>query len=111
MLAFCWSHFRRQFYDIAKSGNAPFAAAALDKIGELYGLEADIRTADERRSARMAHSKPLVDALKAWLGEQLTKLSKAPALADPRSLADRINELEAERRSIEGKLPSRVSVP
>ena len=83
-LAFCWSHFRRQFYDIAKSGNAPIAAAALDKIGELYGLEADIRgrTADERRSARMAHSKPLVDALKAWLDEQLAKLSKASALAE-----------------------------
>ena len=83
-LAFCWAHFRRQFYDIAKTGNAPIAAAALDKIGELYGLEADIRgrTADERRSARMARSKPLVDALKAWLDEQLAKLSKGSALAE-----------------------------
>ncbi len=81
-LAFCWSHFRRRFYDIAKSGNAPIAAAALDKIGELYGLEADIRgrTADERRSARMEHSKPLVDALKAWLGEQLGKASAASSM-------------------------------
>lgn len=83
-LAFCWAHVRRQFYDIAKSGNAPIAAAALDKIGELYGIETDIRgrTADQRRSARMARSKPLVDALKAWLGEQLEKLSKGSALAE-----------------------------
>ena len=26
MLAYCWAHFRRQFYDIAKGGNAPIAA-------------------------------------------------------------------------------------
>jgi transposase len=28
VLAHCWSHFRRQFYDIAKGGNAPIASEA-----------------------------------------------------------------------------------
>jgi Transposase IS66 family len=35
-----------------------------------------------RGSARIARNKPLVDALKAWLGEQLAKLSKGSALAE-----------------------------
>ncbi len=30
MLALCWSHFRRRFYDIAKGGNAPIASEALE---------------------------------------------------------------------------------
>ena len=34
-LAFCWSHFRRRFYDIAKGGNAPIAAEALERIAKL----------------------------------------------------------------------------
>lgn len=78
-LAYCWSHFRRQFYDLAKGGNAPIATAALDKIGALYGIEDDIRgqPADTRRKARQERTKPLVDALKTWLGEQLPKLPRA----------------------------------
>ena len=77
-LAYCWSHFRRQFYDIAKGGHAPVATAALDKIGALYGIEDEIRgrSAEVRRDARQARSKPLADALKTWLDEQLVKLPR-----------------------------------
>lgn len=38
-LALCWSHFRRRFYEIAKSGNAPIASEALVRIGALYAIE------------------------------------------------------------------------
>ena len=53
-LALCWSHFRRRFYDIAKGGNAPIANEALQRIGVLYEIEADIRgrASDERRAVR-----------------------------------------------------------
>jgi transposase len=83
-LAYCWSHFRRQFYDLAKGGNAPIATAALDKIGALYGIEDEIRgsSADERRAVRQARTKPLVDALKTWLGEQLAKLPRSATTAE-----------------------------
>jgi transposase len=83
MLAFCWSHFRRQFYDIAKGGNAPIASEALDRIGALYGIESDIRgrTADARRIARQARSNPLVETLKTWLTEQLAKLPRSSETA------------------------------
>ena len=83
-LAFCWAHFRRRFYDIAKGGNAPIATEALDKIGALYAIEANIRgrSADHRLAARVERARPLVDALKTWLGEQLARLSKGSPLAD-----------------------------
>ena len=72
-LAFCWSHFRRRFYDIAKGGNAPIASETLDRIGHLYAIEAEIQgqSADQRREQRQARAKPLVDALKSWLERQL----------------------------------------
>jgi hypothetical protein len=34
-LAFCWAHLRRRFYDLAKSGNAPIASEALERIAAL----------------------------------------------------------------------------
>ena len=82
-LAYCWSHFRRRFYDLAKGGNAPIASAALDKIGALYGIEAEIRgsDADARRTVRQERTRPLVDALKRWLAEQRCKLPRASETA------------------------------
>src|SRR6202011_3508912 len=42
-LAFCWAHWRRRFYEIAKAGSAPIAEEALRRIAELYKIEAQIR--------------------------------------------------------------------
>ncbi|MEQ1517892.1 MAG: IS66 family transposase [Usitatibacteraceae bacterium] len=83
-LAFCWSHFRRQFYDIAKGGNAPIAREALDRIGALYGIETEIRgqSADQRRSERQAQTLHLVEDLKTWLGLQLTKVPRRAPIAE-----------------------------
>lgn len=82
-LALCWSHFRRRFYDIAKSGNAPIATEVLTRISELYEIEAEIRghSAEERRAVRQARSKDLVDALGMWLEEQLARVSKSSTIA------------------------------
>jgi len=74
-LAFCWSHVRRGFYDLAKA-KAPIAIEALKRIAALYAIEADIRgkTATDRRSARQAESKPLIVELRVWFEAQLAKL-------------------------------------
>lgn len=40
-MAFCWSHFRRKFYELAQSGPAPIATEALARIAALYQVEAD----------------------------------------------------------------------
>lgn len=83
-LAFCWSHFRRRFYDIAKGGNAPIATEALERIGELYKIEAEIRgrSPDERRTQRQGRTKPLVDNLKIWLEQQLARVSGRSQIAE-----------------------------
>ena len=83
-LAFCWSHFRRRFYDIAKGGNAPIAGEALDKIGALYAIEAEIRgrSVAERRQERQARTRPLVEELRPWLEAVLARISGRSPLAE-----------------------------
>jgi transposase len=51
-LAFCWSHVRRRFYELAAAGPAPIASEAMERIGRLYAIEKDIRgrSAEERRT-------------------------------------------------------------
>jgi transposase len=82
-LAFCWAHWRRRFYEIAKGGPAPIAEEALRRIAELYRIETQVRgwSAAERQSVRQAESKPLVAALKAWLQTQLARASAKSAIA------------------------------
>jgi transposase len=82
-LAFCWAHTRRKFYDIHVATKSPLAAQALRRIAELYAIEADIRgqTADERRTIRQERSRPLVEAMQAWLTETLDRISGRSALA------------------------------
>jgi transposase len=80
-LAFCWAHLRRHFFDIAKGGDAPIAGEALERIAALYAIEKTIRgeSAEARRTVRQERSKPLVVALKAWLEQELARVSgKAP---------------------------------
>src|SRR5206468_9624014 len=83
ILAFCWAHWRRRFYEIAKAGSAPIAEEALQQIAELYKIEAQIRgnSAEERRAVRQAESRPLAAALKAWLQAQLVRASAKSAIA------------------------------
>ena len=74
-LAFCWSHLRREFYDLAKAG-ASIAIEALSRIAALYQIEAKIRgtSAAHRLAVRQAETRPLVDELHAWFTDQLPKL-------------------------------------
>jgi transposase len=83
-LAFCWSHVRRPFYELAQSGPAPIAAEALVRIAALYRIESEIRgrSADERRAVRQARSRPLVEAFEPWLREKLALVSQKSKLAE-----------------------------
>jgi transposase len=83
ILAFCWAHWRRRFYEIAKAGAAPIAAETLRRMAEIYAIEARIRgkSADERRAARQGESKPLVADLKTWLEGQLARVSAKSVIA------------------------------
>jgi transposase len=81
--AFCWAHWRRQWFDLAKSSPAPIAAEALQRIAELYRIEAEIRgtSAEERRTVRQQKAGPLVAAMKAWLEKTLAQVSRGSTLA------------------------------
>ena len=83
-LAFCWSHWRRQFHKLAITGPAPIADEALARIGQLYAIEARIRGREpaERRAVRQAEAKPLVEALGTWLEVQLRGVSAKAPIAD-----------------------------
>ena len=80
-IAYCWSHARRQFYDLALKAKAPVAQEALRRIAALYAIEAELRgSPPERRLAeRHARSCPLAKDLFTWLE---TTLAKLPARGD-----------------------------
>ena len=82
-LAFCWAHMRRPFYQFFESTRSPLAAHVLARIRELYAIEAEIRgcPAEHRREVRQTRSRPIVEALHAWLQEQLPRVSGASDLA------------------------------
>jgi transposase len=81
--AACWAHVRRKFYDIHEATKSPLAMTALQRIGELYGIEEQIRgqLAAARRDSRQARSAPLLDALYRWFKETLTQVSAKSDLA------------------------------
>ncbi len=83
-LAFCWSHVRRPFYELAQSGPAPIASEALARIAALYRIEGEIRgrSSEQRRAARQERSRPLVEALEPWLREKLSLISQKIKLAE-----------------------------
>ena len=83
-LAACWSHARRKFYDLFESTAAPIAGQALERIGALYKIEAEIKgqSAGQRQSVRNIRSRPLVDAMKLWLEAELERIPGRGRLAE-----------------------------
>jgi transposase len=82
-LAFCWSHVRRPFYELAAAGPAPIASEALERIAGLYAIEKEIRgrSAEERRAVRQDRSRPILDDLEPWLRAKLALISQKTKLA------------------------------
>lgn len=83
-LAFCWSHMRRNFYELATPGPAPIASEALKHIAEFYAIEKDIRgrSAEERRLVRQQKSRPLAVRFQKWLHTKLALISQKGKLAE-----------------------------
>jgi transposase len=81
--AACWAHVRRKFFDVHIANGSEIAKEALDRIGALYGVEAEISgaTCEERRLQRQMRSRPNASGLKSWAEEVLPKLSARSELA------------------------------
>ena len=79
----CWAHARRKIFDVHEATGSPTAVHALEKIGELYEVEARIRgrPPDQRRSVRQKDASPLLADLERWLRRQLAKLAPKSTLA------------------------------
>jgi len=84
VLAACWAHTRRYFYEFFEANGSPVAAEALRRIGELYAIEERIRGQSPalRLAERRTLSKPLVEKLKVWFEQQLSRGPRRGKLAD-----------------------------
>ncbi len=94
--ALCWSHARRQFFELADiAANArrgkkapaisPVALEAVKRIDALFDIERAINglSSEERLRARQEQSRPLVHALETWLRAERSRLSRAASVAKP----------------------------
>ena len=81
--AACWAHVRRKFHDLFQAHRSPIAKEAIERIGQLYAIEQEIRGRSpiERREVRQAKSRPLLETMKAWLKTTLAKLSQTSDVA------------------------------
>ena len=72
VLAACWAHARRKFYEFHEATASPIAAEALRRIAEIYAIEEGIRgqPASQRRLVRQREARPLVIAMKPWLEQR-----------------------------------------
>lgn len=82
--AACMAHVRRKFHDVIKLKPSPIADEALSRIGALYDIEDRIRgmSADERRTLRQQHARPILADLKAWIETALSTLPQKQKLAE-----------------------------
>jgi hypothetical protein len=79
----CWAHVRRKFHDLYQAHRSPVAKEALDRIGQMYGIEQEIRgrSPAERQEVRHTRSRPLLASLLAWLKTTLSKMSRKSDVA------------------------------
>ncbi|CAM4213243.1 IS66 family transposase [Roseateles saccharophilus] len=81
--ALCWAHARRKLFEAHRDTGSEIAGQAVVLIGELYQLEREARglAPPERQRKRQQSSKPVVEALHAWLVAKRQGLVKADATA------------------------------
>jgi hypothetical protein len=84
--AACWAHARRPWWELYQSSaRAPdsLAAQALQRIKELYEIEAEIRgqSPDIRREQRQARAGPLLQDMHEWLSGLLPRVSAKSEIA------------------------------
>jgi len=77
----CWAHARRKFADIVKSGvsdrqSKEYASHVVKMIAKLYKIEREIKDLppDQKQDRRDKQSRPIVNAIKAWLDANFLKV-------------------------------------
>jgi transposase len=79
----CMAHARRHFHDLYVALKLPIAREAIERIGELYGIEREIKglSPEQRREERQTHSVPRLKILHEWLELTLRQVARRSALA------------------------------
>jgi len=79
----CLAHARRKFFDLHTAHKSPVAQRALEQIAHVYEIERELKasSAEERQRLRQERSKPLLDALHAWLLLTRQKVTDGTATA------------------------------
>jgi transposase len=79
----CLAHSRRKFFDLYLNHQSQIAEAALPFYSQLYQIEkrAMDLTADERRQLRQTESRPIANALLAWMVAQRKLVPNGSAIA------------------------------
>jgi transposase len=79
----CWAHARRKIFEVFEATASPFAKEALERIAELFAIEAGINgcAADQRLSVRQQQAVPLLAELNAFLQRGLGQISGKSKLA------------------------------
>ena len=79
----CWAHARRKLYDVHAATNSPLAKEALERIAQLFAIEAEINGHEpaHRLTARQERSLPQLGQLAAFLEQSLATISRKSSLA------------------------------
>ena len=82
VLAFCWAHVRRKFYELAD--NSPVAVEVLQRIAVLYKIEDEVRGAPaaQRQQIRHERSRVIVDDLRVFLEAKNRQVSAKAKLGE-----------------------------
>ncbi|TCW78862.1 IS66 family transposase [Burkholderia sp. SRS-46] len=79
----CVAHARRKFYELHVNHQSQIAEQALKYFGALYDVERDVAELkpDRRQAIRRQRSRPVADALHAWMVTQRKLVAEGSAIA------------------------------
>jgi len=80
----CWAHARRKLYDEHHANKSPAAKEMLERIGELFAIEENIRgqSPASRQAIRAERAVPLLAEVKVRFEDTLSRISRKSSLAE-----------------------------
>jgi transposase len=77
------AHMRRKFFELYTATGSALAKEALDRFGDLYRLETELRgrSPEERLAARKAYAVPKLEAFRAWMLKRVGEVERKSEIA------------------------------
>ncbi|MDU7588322.1 MAG: IS66 family transposase [Acidovorax sp.] len=79
----CLAHARRKFFDLHAANQSQIAQAALQQFAQIYEIEREVKDlgTEQRLAIRQEKTRPILDALHAWMALQRRKVPDGSATA------------------------------